>query len=399
MRKSEKAELISIICSVFMAAAMIIAARLTGSVGVLAEGIDTVMDVVASLAVLAGMRLSERRTSSFPQGLYKLENIVAVSLGALITISAYELAKESIGRLFGPTEPVTQPWLVSSVMGGVVVITGALAWYKNKVGKEENSPSLQADAKHSWTDVLASAAVAGGVLLQEAGIPHMDSVAALIVVAALFWSGVQVTLEGLRVLLDASIEKEVLDQIRLYAEATPGIRQVVRVTGRNSGSYRFIELSVIPASADLRQAEKAVEDLKKMVRGQIEHVDRIDVEFSARHDGGSEITAVPLNEDRDTVAEGLGEAPFFALFEVTNPERKITREEIFPNPALEKAEGRDIAAAVFLANQGATKVLFKETGPSEGAVYVLEANGVGIESLGEGTAGIGKVRKRLEDGQ
>ena len=68
MRKSEKAELISIVCSIFMAAAMIIAARLTGSVGVLAEGIDTVMDVVASLAVLAGMKLSERRTSLFPRG-------------------------------------------------------------------------------------------------------------------------------------------------------------------------------------------------------------------------------------------------------------------------------------------------------------------------------------------
>ena len=395
MKKSEKAELISIICSIFMAAAMIIAARLTGSVGVLAEGIDTVMDIVASLAVLAGMRISERRTRSFPQGLYKLENIVAVSLGALITISAYELAKESIGRLLGPAEPVTQPWLVSSVMGGVVVITGALAWYKNKIGKAENSPSLQADAKHSWTDVLASAAVAGGVLLQEAGIPHMDSVAALIVVAALFWSGVQVTLEGLRVLLDASIEKEVLDQIRRYAEAAPGIKEVVRVTGRNSGSYRFVELSVIPASTDLREAEKAVEGLKKTVRGQIEHVDRIDVEFSAGPAEGSVTVAVPLEENRDTVAEDFGKAPLYAFFEVAMPERKITREEIVPNPALEKAEGRDIAAAVFLANQGAGRALFRGTGPSEGVVYLLEANGVGIESLGGAVAGIGEVRERM----
>jgi cation diffusion facilitator family transporter len=396
MRKSEKAELISIICSIFMAAAMIIAARLTGSVGVLAEGIDTVMDVVASLAVLAGMKLSERRTSSFPQGLYKLENIVAVSLGVLIIISAYELARESIGRMSGPYQPVTQPWLVSAVMGCVVIITAALAWYKNKVGKEENSPSLQADAKHSWTDVLASAAVAGGVLLQEAGIPHMDSVAALIVVAALFWSGLQVTRDGLRVLLDASIEKEIIDQIREYAEGTPGIREVSRVTGRNSGSYRFVELSVVPISTDLREAEKAVEDLKKTVRDRIEHVDRIDVEFSVAPDN-SVVTAVPLAADRNSLSEDFGGAPFFAIFEVATPERKITREEILPNPAREKSDGRDIATAVFLANQEATTVLFRGSSPSEGATYVLEANGISLVRPGEEAAGIDGVRKGLEE--
>ena len=231
----------------------------------------------------------------------------------------------------GPYQPVTQPWLVSAVMGCVVVITGALAWYKNKVGKEENSPSLQADAKHSWTDVLASAAVAGGVLLQEAGIPHMDSVAALIVVAALFWSGMQVTLDGLRVLLDASIEKEVLDRIREYAEDTPGIRKVTRVTGRNSGSYRFVEISVDPISADLREAEKAVEDLKKTVHDKIDHVDRIDVEFSVEPDSIT-IAAAPLTADRTSISEDFGSAHFFCLFEVTLPEKKDRPRRNSPQP-------------------------------------------------------------------
>ena len=232
------------------------------------------MDVVASLAVLAGMRLSERRTGNFPEGLYKLENMVAVSIGVLILISAYELGKESVERLFGPHQPVAQPWLVIGVMACVVAITGGIAWYKDKVGKEENSPSLRADARHSWTDVLASAAVAGGVGLELAGIPHMDSVAALIVTAALFWSGIGVTMEGLKVLLDASIEKEVLDEIRQLAEGAPGIREVTRLTGRNSGSYRFVELSVVPVASDLREAEKAALDLKSAVSAHVEHVDR-----------------------------------------------------------------------------------------------------------------------------
>jgi cation diffusion facilitator family transporter len=395
MKKTEKAELISIVCSIFMAAAMIIVARLTGSVGILAEGIDTVVDVVASLAVLAGMKLSERHTRTFPQGLYKLENIVAIFIGVLIIISAYELARESIGRILEGSQPVTQPWLVIVVMACVVAISGALAWYKNKIGKEENSPSLTADAKHTWTDVVASAAVAGGVALQMAGIPYMDSAAALLVVTALFWSGVQVTLEGLRVLLDASIENEVIKQIRQYAEDTPGIRKVAHVEGRNSGSYRFVKISVIPDSTDLREAERSADNLKKAIHAGIEHVDRIDVEFSPEPDRAV-ISATPLAPDSASLSHEFGGAPFFRFFEITLPERKVIREETLPNPFAEKGEGRDIGTAVFLAKQGVTALLTREAAPPRGAAYVLEANSIRLVRLPEGVADIDGVKGHVE---
>ncbi|HOW55414.1 MAG TPA: cation diffusion facilitator family transporter [Syntrophorhabdaceae bacterium] len=376
MKKAEKAELISIVCSIFMAAAMLLAARLSGSVGILAEGIDTVVDVVASLAVLVGMKLSERHTSSFPQGLHKLENVIAVAIGILVLMSAWELAKESLERIFEGGRPIEQPWLVIGVMGGVVLITGVLAWYKNKIGTLENSPSLKADAKHSWTDVLASAAVVAGVCFQMIGIPHTDAIAALIVVAALAWSGIGIVLDGLRVLLDASIEKEIIDQVWQYAGGIPGVKRIARVDGRNSGSYRFIKISFVPDSADLNVADEIALNVKNAIRDELEHVDRVDVEFLMEPQ--DTITwAAPLTHDGGRLSEDFGAAPMLGFFEVGLSRGKIIREDIVSNPVEGKEEGRDIWAAVVLVKRGVNALLTRsESFLTTGAGYVLEANGI-----------------------
>ncbi|MBN2168357.1 MAG: cation diffusion facilitator family transporter, partial [Actinobacteria bacterium] len=181
MKRTEKAELIAMAVSVFMAAGMISVFFLSRSLSILAEGLDTVFDIIASAAVLAGLRISDRKTRTFPSGLYKVENLVAVMVGILILFGAYELCREAIGRLSSEPVPLDHPWLVVIVMSIVVVITAALAWYKGKVGREEYSPSLKADSRHSWTDVIASSGIVVGILLQIMGIEIMDALTALLI--------------------------------------------------------------------------------------------------------------------------------------------------------------------------------------------------------------------------
>jgi cation diffusion facilitator family transporter len=276
---TEVAEIVSVAVSSVLAAGMLMLSSVTGSVAVLAEGTDTIVDVVASLAVLAGMRLAMRHTKTFPQGLYKLENLVALGIGVLVLFSAYELGREAISRIVNGEDELKSPLMVIVVMICVVAITGALAAYKHRVGKAHGSPSLMADARHAWTDAAASAGVALGVGLQWAGVPYMDSIAALVVVALLVWSGFTVVLEGLRVLLDASLDDEVLQEVRACAESQPGIRSVAAVEGRNSGSYRFVTLSVVPEQTSLSEAERTTAELTAAVRRRVERVDRVEVQL------------------------------------------------------------------------------------------------------------------------
>jgi len=275
--RAERAEIVSTVISAAMAALMITVAMSSGSVAVLAEGTDTVVDVVASVAVLAGMRLARRHSRTFPQGLYKIENLTAAGIGILVLVSAWELGREAVDRLVNGSEPLEQPLTVLMLMLGVVVVTAALGRYKARVGRQERSPSLQADGRHALSDAAASA----GVGLQWAGVPYTDSIAALVVVALLAWTGVEVLLDALRVLLDASLERDVLDRIRLCVEEQPGVRRVLTVRGRNSGAYRFVNLTVVPEGPDLDHAERMLERVRRVVRERFENVDRIDVELAA----------------------------------------------------------------------------------------------------------------------
>ena len=87
--------------------------------------------------------------------------------------------------------------------------------------------------------------------------------------------------DGLRVLLDASLEEDVLDQVRTCAESQPGVKRVAAVLGRNSGSYRFVTLRIVPDGVDLAEAERTTAGVAAAVRARVKRIDRVSVELVA----------------------------------------------------------------------------------------------------------------------
>lgn len=376
MKATEKAEAVSTGLSVFMAVGMIVVAVPTHSISILAEGIDTVMDIVASISVMIGLKLSSRHSRTFPLGLYKLENVIACGIGVLILFSSYEIARDAISRIVHKQTTLDQPWLVMIVMAVVVLITAYIAWYKGKVGRQENSPSLKADSKHSWTDALASAAIILGVGLEWAGVPYMDSIAALVVVFFLAWSGVEVIISGVKVLLDASIEKEYLDKAREIAEADPRIREVLEVVGRNSGSYRFMELTLVPADYDLRDSSAIEEELRAAIRAAIADLDQVTFDFVA--ETGSRLLGAAPADSEGTIGGALGTATAIVFVEVDEQTREERSRNMLTLPFAPDMAGRDVHVAVLLARRGVDVLFMGKDALEEAAAAVLEENGVRV---------------------
>lgn len=378
MDPAEKAEGIDTIASVFMAAGMIIVATISGSVSVLAEGIDTCVDIVASVAVMIGLKLSKRHSKDFPDGLYKLENLVAVAIGVLILFSAYALARESIARLLSKQVKIDSPWVAIGTMAVVVVVTGLLAWYKGHIGNRVNSPSLKADSRHSWTDTIASAGVIVGVALNAAGVHYVDSIMALVIVVILAWSGGQVIVQAFKVLLDASIEKDVLDTATKTAQADPRVRRVVRVDGRNSGSYRFLHVILVPEAFDLKDAEAAADGIRDEIKAAVQNVESVQVEFVPDEADKFSI-AVPLEKDGSTLAADLGVADSFALLAVDPAEGKLQETFVLENPVVADDPGRAIKLAVTMARHGADMLLLRGDLPTGAVADVLDANEIDVK--------------------
>jgi cation diffusion facilitator family transporter len=393
MRRTEKAAALSTAAYILLGGGMVAVALMSNSVSLIAEGVHTLTDSITSAAVWIGLRLSERHSETFPFGLYKLENLIAMVIGFFILFGAYELASESIRQLTEDQGNLENAGMALAFVAVSMVVMGFITWYKSKVAREENSPGLSADARHSMADLASAAAVFVGIGLEAAGIPRADSVAALVVVVFLIWAGINVTINGAKVLLDASIEREVLFEVKELAEAHPGVKKVLRVEGRNSGSYRFLNVSLVPRSRDLEKANHVAEEIRDIISREIANVDRVNIELQVERKE-SILCAAPLDEDGSTVSLHFGEAYAFALIEIKLPEGELLARNTLVNPFGRLLKGKGVKVAEFLAQQGVELIMIRQHLEGKGAHYALEAQGI-MEFLRPGIVKLEDAEKEL----
>lgn len=391
MEKTEKVAVISGITAAVFAALLLLAAAFWHSVAFLAGGILTLSRSVTGFLVAAALRLSRRHTVNFSSGLYKLENLVVTVIGLLILWGAYELGRLAIFKMRAG-EPVME-WsdagiialLIATVMGLVLGV------FKDRLGKNENCPSLRADARHSFIDAAAMFVIALGVGLASFGICFADYVAALLVAVVVFWNGGRIAIDGVRVLLDASVETGLLEEVGRIARGDPRIRSVVETGGRNSGSRRFFALKLVPFQYDVIVTAAITEDLKAKIRKAIRNTDEVSIEYVTKP-GGTETTAIPMDGEGHYSGAGLGGARILVILEADMAGRKIIRKRTIQNPYAGKELRNQIQTVVMLARQGAEAAILPALPEEKDVCHTLDAYGVrllyappavGLQDLGE----------------
>jgi len=361
----------SIAVNIFLSLLNLAIALASGSLAVAAEMIHNLVDLVASVAVLAGVKISERKSRDFPYGLYKVENLVAVGVAILIFFTGYEIAKKA---LFAESQTtVVNGWMLAGVALSALLPL-AFSVYEMRAGRKLNSPSLMADAQEYRVHVFSSGVVFLSLIGYLVGLP-LERYAALIIVALIVKTGWDLLADGMRVLLDASVDAETLDQVRAIIEAEPSVAEVRSVVGRNAGRYRFIEADVALRVDDLEKAHLVSQRIEGAIRAQVPHVERVLLHYEPQRRTHLRY-AVPLADPGGTVSEHFGEAPFFGLVTVRLADGYVERQEVLanPHPAVEKAKG--IRVGEWLVSLKVDQVLLHEDVRGKGPAYVFADAGV-----------------------
>ena len=361
----------SIAVNIFLTLLNLVIAAASGSLAVAAEMVHNLVDLVASVAVLAGVKISERDSRDFPYGLYKVENVVAVGIAILIFFTGYEIAKTA---LFAEERVTT----VSGWMLAGVVVSAIVPWvfslYEMRVGRETNSPSLMADAKEYRVHVFSSGVVFLALVGQMVGLP-LDRYAALVIVVLIAKTGWDLLSDGMRVLLDASLDAETLDEVRAIIEAEPTVTEVRSLVGRNAGRYRFLEAEVALRVDDLEKAHVASERIEQAIRAQVPHVDRVQIHYEP-HLRTHLHYAVPLADADGTVSEHFGESPYFGLVTLCVADGLLERQEMVVNPHQDVEKAKGIQVAEWLVGLKTDVVLLREDVQGKGPAYVFGDAGV-----------------------
>ena len=140
----------------------------------------------------------------------------------------------------------------------------------------------------------------------------IDRIAAAVVLIFIAWAGWGLLSDGMRVLLDASLEFETLDQVRKILTGHPMVVKVQSLYGRNAGRFRFLQTSLILRTDDLQRAHQISETLEHAIREKIPHVERVMIHYEPQPRTHYRI-AVPLSDPEGLISDHFGESQYFAI--------------------------------------------------------------------------------------
>jgi cation diffusion facilitator family transporter len=220
---------------------------LTGSVGLLSDAAESVVNLVAAVIALIALKVAAHPADAIHQfGHGKAEYFSAVVEGLLIFLAAAAILVSSVQRLLHPValESVGLGLGISTLAS---VVNGAVGVLLLRAGRSYRSVTLTADGKHLLTDVWTSAGVIVGVLLVAVtGWERLDPIVAMAVGLNIVWTGFRLVSGSVSSLLDAALPAEDVAGIEA---ALAGLRTAdvdfADLRSRASGRHRFVTLTVV----------------------------------------------------------------------------------------------------------------------------------------------------------
>ncbi len=202
-----------IVCNALLTAAKLIVGLLSGSVSVIADGVNNLSDAASSAVTLLGFRLAERPADrDHPYGHGRYEYLAGTVIAALILSIGVELGKTSLQKIFRPEHVfVTVP--VAIVLLLSVAVKLWLSRFYNSLGGHIGSETLKASAADSRNDVISTLAVLAGCAVTYFFDINVDGYVGLAVAAFIVYSGIGIAKDAVSPLLGRRADKGLTDEI------------------------------------------------------------------------------------------------------------------------------------------------------------------------------------------
>ncbi len=248
---------------------------LTGSVGLLSDALESMVNLAAAIVALLVLKLITRPANDeFSFGFYKAEYFSSGFEGGMILLAAAGIIITALPRLFNPV-PLEQIGLglVISVIASLINL--AVALILMRAGHRYNSITLEADGRHLMTDVWTTAGVLIGiVLVQLTGWLRLDPIIALLVAANIIFTGYRLLVRSGRGLLDEALPEVELSSVRsiLNSYKSEGVSYHA-LRSRQAAARKFMVVHLlVPGNWTVRKGHSLAEKVERQVMDNIDNV-------------------------------------------------------------------------------------------------------------------------------
>ena len=243
--------------------------RVTGSVALLSDALESIINVAVAAAAYVALRISSTPPDDeHPFGHHKAEYFSAVLEGALIIIAALAIFREAGLHFFEPREP-DAPGLGIAINVTASAINAVWGWHLVRVGRRERSPALDADGRHVLSDAVASTGVVIGVMaVVFTGWLQLDALVAAGVGVYILTSGWGLVKDSVGGLMDQSADASTLACIQASIEkAAGGAIEAHDLQTRHAGPATFIQFHlVVPADMTVTKAHDICDRVENALR-------------------------------------------------------------------------------------------------------------------------------------
>ncbi len=236
-----------------------VAWKMTGSVALYSDALESIVNVIAAGAAFWAIRVSHKPADQgHPFGHHKAEYFSAVLEGVLIGIAAV-LIIMAVARNWAAPPMLDQPWPGIAVNGVAAAINAVWALTLIRVGGSQKSPALVADGRHIMTDVVTSVGVIAGLAGAIATGWHiLDPLLALLVAFNILWEGWKVVTSSVDGLMDRAVDPDETIRIRdIISANSNGALEVHDLKTRIAGRATFIEFHLV-VDADMTVSQSHV---------------------------------------------------------------------------------------------------------------------------------------------
>ena len=268
LRSPRHYAVLSVLAAVITIALKLAAWRLTGSVGLLSDAMESGVNLVAAVAAFWALSLAAKPADQrHPYGHFKAEYFSSGLESALIVLAALAIIHTALGRLFQP-EPLEQLGLGLTLSLLATALNGLVAWQLLLASRRFQSITLRADAHHLLSDVWTSLGVVAAVaLVKVTNLPILDPLIAIAVAVNIVVIGARLLHETASGLLDRALpapEQERLEAI-LASHRRDGI-DFHALRSRMAGSRRFVSFHVlVPGDWRVQTGHELCEQLEREI--------------------------------------------------------------------------------------------------------------------------------------
>jgi len=249
-----------------------LAYAVTGSVALLSDALESIVNLLTAIAALVAIRVSSRPADKrHPFGHHKAEYFSAVLEGVLIVVAALFILREAYDAILSPRQ-LTDPVLGIVINMAATALNAGWAWFLIDRGGSWRSPALVADGWHILADVVTSVSVlAGLVLATVTGWSILDPLLAAVVAINILWTGFRLATKSLSGLMDETAGAEIEDEIRALISANGGgALQVHDIRTRTAGRATFVEFHlVVPGEMTVAQSHMICDRLEQAIEAGI----------------------------------------------------------------------------------------------------------------------------------